>query len=205
MSEPDRITAHEEVTTHVTDGKDRLARQFRRETIEAILAPWLTQVQELESAVWDCYALGIDNSSGASLDQIGSILRAARPTSLSDENYRWILKATVIALRSSGTGDDLVRAMRELMGGTSLAFYVTEHFPADIVVEPVDATTLQASVIKSVLARVKMGGVGLQVIDVPSGDTFAFSTLTTRGISASARGLGDSTDDTVGGKLVGAV
>ena len=43
------------------------------------------------------------------------------------------------------------------------------------------------------------------MIDVPSGDTFAFSTLTTRGISASARGLGDSTDDTVGGKLVGVV
>lgn len=205
MSEPDRIEAHAEVTTHVEDGKARLARQFRREAIEAILAPWLAQVQELESAAWDCYALGIDNSEGDALDQIGSILRSPRPTSMSDEHYRWILRALVIALRSSGTGDDLVRAMRELMGGTSLAFYVTEHFPADVVVEPVSATTLQASVIRSVLSRVKVGGVGLQVIDVPSGDTFAFSTLTTRGISASARGLGDSTDDTVGGKLVGVV
>lgn len=205
MSEPDRIEAHAEVTTHVADGTARLARQFRRETIEAVLTPWLAQVQELESAAWDCYALGIDNSEGDALDQIGSVLRSPRPTGMSDEHYRWILRALVIALRSSGTGDDLVRAMRELMGGTSLAFYVNEHFPADIVVEPVAATTLQASVIKAVLSRVKMGGVGLQVIDVPSGDTFAFSTLTTRGISASARGLGDSTDDTVGGKLVGVV
>lgn len=99
----------------------------------------------------------------------------------------------------------MVRAMRELMGGASLAFYVTEYFPADVVVEPVDATTLQATVIKAVLSRVKMGGVGLQVIDVPSGDTFAFSTLSTRGISASARGFSDAATGLTGGQLVGVV
>lgn len=205
MSEPDRIAAHAEVTTHLEDGKTRLARQFRRPAIEAILAPWLAQVQELESAAWDCYALGIDNSEGAALDQLGSVLRSARPTGLADAQYRWILKGTVIALTSSGTGDDLVRAMRELMGGTSLAFYATEYFPADVVVEPVDATTLQATVIKAVLSRVKMGGVGLQVVDVPSGDTFAFSTLSTRGISASARGFSDAATGLTGGQLVGVV
>ena len=202
MSEPDRIAAHAEVTTHAADGEARLAMQFRRERIEAILAPWLAQVQELESAAWDCYALGIDNSEGAALDQLGVVLGAARPTGLSDEQYRWILHAATVALRSSGTGDDLVKAMRELMGGTSLAFYVREHFPADVVVEPVSATTLQASVIKSVLTRAKSGGVGLQVVDVPSGDTFAFSTLSTRAISASARGFSD-TSRLTGGQLVG--
>jgi len=205
VTEPDRIEAHAEVTTHEADGLALLGQQFRRESIEAILAPWLVQVQELEAAVWDCYGLGIDNSSGAALDQLGVVLGAARPTGLADDEYRWILRATVVALRSNGTGDDLVNAMRELMGGTSLAFYVTEYFPADVVVEPVSSTTLAASVIKSVLARVKAGGVGLQVVSVPSGDTFAFSTLSTRGISASARGLGDSTDALVGGQLVGVV
>lgn len=205
MSEPDRLAAHAEVTTHLEDGKARLARQFRRPAIEAILAPWLAQVQELESAAWDCYALGIDNSEGAALDQFGSVLRSARPTGLADTQYRWILKGTIVALTSSGTGDDMVRAMRELMGGASLAFYVTEYFPADVVVEPVDATTLQATVIKAVLSRVKMGGVGLQVIDVPSGDTFAFSTLSTRGISASARGFSDAATGLTGGQLVGVV
>lgn len=205
MTEPDRITAHAEVTTHVVDGVAVLPQQFRRDALRAFLEPWLAQVQELESAAWDCYALGIDSSAGAALDQLGVVLGAVRPAGLADEEYRWVLRAVVVALRSSGTGDDLVRAMRELMGGTSLAFDVTEYFPADVVVEPVSTTTLQASVVKAVLARVKAAGVGLQVVDVPSGDTFAFSTLTTRGISASARGLGDSTDALVGGQLVGVV
>ena len=203
--EPDRITAHAEVTTHVADGLAGLPHQLRgRPIYEALLTTYLTQAQELESAAWDLYALGIDESSNHALDQIGAILGAARPTGLADSYYRWILKAVVIALTSSGTLNDLIRAMRELMGGASLAFDITEHFPADLVVEPVSATDLTARTILTVLERVKAGGVGLQVIDVPSGDTFAFSTLTTRSISASSRGFSDTAGLT-GGQLVGAV
>lgn len=203
MSEPARLAEHAAVTTHVDDGLRSFARQFAsRPRLAALLTALLRPVQELESAVWALYALGIGESSGHALDQLGAVLGAARPTGLSDEQYRWILRAATVALRSSGTGDDLIKAMRELMGGTSLAFYVREHFPADVVVEPKRATTLQASAIKAVLMRVKSGGVGLQVVDVPSGDTFAFSTLSTRAISASARGFSD-TSRLTGGQLVG--
>ena len=203
--EPDRITAHVEVTTHVTDGLASLPHQLRgREKFEALLTTYLTQVQALESAAWSLYALGIDESSNHALDQIGAILGATRPAGLSDASYRWILKAVVIALTSSGTVNDLIRAMRELMGGTSLAFDIAEVFPADLVVEPVSATTLTARTIHNVLERVKAGGVGLQVVDVPSGDTFAFSTLTTRSLTASARGFSD-TSGASGGQLVGVV
>lgn len=203
--EPDRIAAHAEVTTHVADGLAGLPHQLRgRPAYEALLTTYLTQAQELESAAWDLYALGIDESSAHALDQIGVILGAARPTGLADSHYRWILKAVVVALTSNGTLNDLIRAMRELMGGSSLAFDISEVFPGDLVVEPVSATDLTARTILTALARVKAGGVGLQVIDVPTGDTFAFSTLTTRALSASSRGFSD-TSGVTGGKLVGAV
>lgn len=201
MSEPDRITAHAEVTTHVADGKARLAMQFRRPRIEAIVSSWLTQVQELESAAWDIYALGIDSSSGHALDQIGSVLRQARPTGMLDAAYRLVLKAVVKTLRSSGAGDTLLAVMREMIG--SYDFTMTQAFPASLVFEPDAHEDVPASVMLSVLSRAASAGVRLQVVDVPDADWFRFSSETETSETGS-EGFGN-TAGTLGGYLVGVV
>ena len=199
--EPDRIAAHAEVTTHVADGKLVLAQQFRRSTIEAILSPWLVQVQELESAVWDCYALGIDNSAGDALDQIGALLRLARPAGLSDSAYRTALRAVVLTLKSSGSGPEILAVMRALVG--SYAFTMTQAFPASLVIEPDAPLSIPAEVALSILSRGASGGVRLQVIDVPDADLFTFSSETE--VSETGDMGFSDTSGTPGGALVGVV
>ena len=201
MSEPDRITAHAEVTTHVADGKARLAMQFRRPRIEAIVSSWLAQVQELESAAWDIYALGIDTSSDHALDQLGSVLRQARPASMLDATYRLVLKAVVKTLRSSGAGNTLLSVMREMIG--SYDFTMTQAFPASLVFEPDAHEDVPASVMLSVLSRAASAGVRLQVVDVPDADWFTFSSETE--VSETGNEGFGNTAGTLGGYLVGVV
>ena len=201
VAEPDRLTAHAEVTTHVADGVAVLGQQFRRDTIRAILEPWLTQVQELEAAVWDCYALSIDTSSGHALDQIGEILLQTRPVDMLDAAYRSVLKAVVKTLRSSGTGPELVAVMRELVG--SYAFSMTQAFPASLVFEPDAASDVPAEVMLAILSRGASAAVRLQVIDVPDADWFTFSSDTETSETGN-EGLGN-TAGSLGGYLVGVV
>ena len=201
MTEPDRIEAHAEVTTHVADGTARLARQFRRETIEAVLTPWLAQVQELESAAWDCYALGIDDSAAHALDQVGSVLAMPRPDGMLDAAYRKVLKGVVAAHRSTGSGDDLGRVVFAMLDAWPT---LTEAFPASAVVRPAPSD-VPAEVIAAVLRRAKAAGVALQVFDVGSGNIFRFSSSAEEAIEDSDSGLGDSTGGVHGGELDGVV
>ena len=68
MSEPDRVTAHAEITTHVADGLSLLTREFQKDRIEAILSPWLSQVQHLEAALFDLLSDGLATAVGAQLE-----------------------------------------------------------------------------------------------------------------------------------------
>ena len=174
MSEPTRILAHARDAAHVAEGLALVITQLRgKPAFEAVLSSWLTQVQAVEDALWGLYALAIDNSSAHALDQLGALLGQPRPVGLGDVPYRKVLRAATIALTSSGTGDELLAAMHALIG--SWAFTMTPVYPATVLFEPDAAPDVPASVMASVLRRVKSGGVGLQVVDVPSGDAFVFS------------------------------
>mgnify|MGYP000078270980 CR=1 FL=1 len=129
MSEPSRILAHAQNAAHVAEGLALVITQLRgKAAFEAVLSSWLTQVQAVEDALWSLYALAIDNSSAAALDQLGVILGQPRPVGLGDVPYRKVLHAATIALTSSGTGDELLAAMHALIG--SWAFTMTPVYPA---------------------------------------------------------------------------
>lgn len=203
VTEPDRITAHSEVTTHVADGLAGLPHQLRgREKFEALVTTYLTQSQELEAAAWDLYALAITNSSDHALDQIGEILRQPRPDGLSDANYRKVLRGVVLALRSSGTGDEMEAVARAVLGAWAT---ITEAFPATLVVTPAEDNPIPTTVILSALRRAKSAGVGLQVIDMGPDPRFRFSSSAEEAVVNSDHGFGDSTGAVSGGELVGVV
>lgn len=205
MTEPDRITAHAHDTTHVATGLSRLVQKLReRPALAALLSSWLSQVQELEDAAWSLYGLAIDTSSGAALDQLGEVLGAARPASdTTDAVYRRVLRAAVIALASSGDGDEALRATHALLD--SWDFTLTLLSPATMLVRPDDPPDIPATVIRDVLKRVKSAGVGLQVVDVPAGSRFRFSASRETPATGSAHGFGDESGTPSGGVLVGVV
>ena len=201
MTEPSAITAHVAHTTVEADGLAAIMAALREKpALRAFVEPWLAQVQELESAAWALYGLAIDNSENAALDQVGEILALSRPSGMTDAVFRRVLRAAVIALRSSGTGDELLRACEALVG--SDAFELLERFPAGLRFEPDAAMDVPAEIALAVLRRVKSGGVGLQVVDVPAGSTFAFATSIDEPEADTDRGWSD-TSRLVGGVLVG--
>lgn len=202
MTEPARILAHARDAAHVAEGLALVITQLRgKPAFEAVLSSWLVQVQAVEDALWGLYALAIDNSSAHALDQLGAILGQPRPASLGDVPYRKVLHAATIALTSSGTGDELLAAMHKLIG--SWDFTMTLASPATVLFEPDAASDVPAATMASVLRRVKSGGVGLQVVDVPSGDVFAFAAGEVPETDADT-GFSD-TGGLVGGQLVGVV
>lgn len=204
MSEPDRLTAHATVATHVADGIRSLAQQLRgRAALEALASSWLVQVQELETAAWALYGLAIDNSSDHALDQVGALLVMPRPDGMLDAAYRKVLKGVVAAHRSTGEGDALEGVVYAMLDAWPT---LTEAFPATVVVEPV-TSDVPAAVIAAVLRRAKSGAVGLQVIDVGDGtaEPFRFSSEAEEMILDSDAGFGDSTGGVHGGALHGAV
>jgi len=202
MTEPSRILAHARDAAHVAEGLALVITQLRgKAAFEAVLSSWLTQVQAVEDALWGLYALAIDNSSAHALDQLGALLGQPRPVNLGDVPYRKVLHAATIALTSSGTGDELLAAMHALIG--SWDFTMALAFPATVLFEPDEASDVPAAVMASVLRRVKSGGVGLQVVDVPSGDVFAFAAGEVPETDVDT-GFSD-TGGLVGGQLVGVV
>jgi hypothetical protein len=203
MTEAARITEHAENTSHVAEGLSELARQFAsKPRIEALLRSLLVKVQEVEGDTWDLYALAIADSSDAALDQLGRVLGQARPASATDTVYRKVLRAVVLTLHSSGTGDELLRVMRELVG--SYSFTMTLAYPASLVFRPDDAGDVPASVALEVLRRGASAGVRLQVVEVPSVGRFTFSSSSEESDTSSSKGFSNTSQNT-GGALVGIV
>jgi hypothetical protein len=203
VTEADRLTSHELVATHVEDGLALFAKQFAtRPRLEALLRAALASVQTVETDVWGLYALGIAESSGAALDQIGSLLLLARPASLSDADYRVALTAIVRAHRSSGTAVDLLAVARIIVG--SYALTLSEPSPATVIVEPVATPPVSAELFAAILARGAPAGVALQVVDVPATTLFTFSADAELASSSSTLGFSDTAGST-GGALVGVV
>jgi len=200
MTEPARITAHTPVTDVRADGLARVIEQLKgKASFTALLSSYLDEIQALQTAIWQIYALTIDTSESDALDQIGDLFVQPRPPSMTDAVYRRVLHGCVAARKASGGTSGLIAVMRALVG--SYAFEMTEAFPASLVFEPDAATGIPADVMASTLRRGKSAGVGLQVIDVPEGDAFAFSTSMFRVISDST-GFSDETQ-AAGGVLVG--
>jgi hypothetical protein len=201
MTEPDRITALAHDTTHVAEGLAMLARQFRgKPRFEAMLTSWLRQVQDLEDAWWQILVeTTLDAAVGAQLDQLGEILGLAR-SGLSDTLYRRALRAQILALRSRGTADELIR-IAELVAGWACTY--TAPGDAAVIVTPSSVPDIPTASLAALLRRAAAGGVRIDTVDILAGDLFAFASGETVETDA-ARGF-STTAGLVGGKLVGVV
>lgn len=177
MSEPSRITAYAQNTAHVREGLDAFARQFRNSpNLRAVLTAYLTQIQDLESALWALLNDTLDTAVGDSLDVFGRVVGQPRGT-LADDPYRAILRAAIRARRSNGTAEDVI-AVLELAVSNDFAVFAYLEGAASILVEigVVSITVPVMQAIFRVLTIAKAGGVELQLIDeIGSGSVlFAF-------------------------------
>jgi hypothetical protein len=206
-TEPDRITEITQLTDHAGEGAALVMHTLRSKPIfAAILAAWMVQVQAVETALW---ALLVDTTlataTGAALDQVGALLLAPRGGLTDDDDYRAVLRATVLARKSTGTAADLTAVLRAMLGVGPLFTY--REGWASALLEPAAVLPFAATAAIGPLRTAKAAGVQLQLLDPPAAQSglFTFASQAFVVEDDEPRGLGDEADDTVGGLFTGVV
>lgn len=203
-AEPDSVAQITRDTDHVAEGLGLLYRQFRgKPLLTALLTAWLAQVQGVEDALWALLACTLETAVGAPLDQLGRVLGFPRGL-LGDDSFRGVLRAVVLARRSSGRAEDLIAVMRAAFGSTDFAY---AEGSASVLLEPHAPIGFDPAALFAVLTMAKAGGVQLGLINPPDAEAFLF-TLSTDPFRSTAgdtsMGLSD-VDQLVGGKFTGAL
>lgn len=151
-----------QITDYETRSPQLLLERYRKPTVMALLASWLSEVQELENALWSLLTeRAVANAVGAQLDVLGKLVGQPREGK-DDDVYRVWVTARVLVLRSSGQTEQLLAIAKTLLG-SAVPVRVEEYYPlalvlnAEVGIDP----TLGAQVAK-LLAAAKGGGVSLQ-------------------------------------------
>jgi len=118
-----------EKSTHLEEALAQLAEQFKRKpNVEALLAAFVAQVQELEGVLFDLMEdRAIDTAAGIQLDGLGIIVNEERQ-GRDDSAYRQAIRARVVLNTSSGTPEDIIEIARAVLG--DLEIEIQESYPA---------------------------------------------------------------------------
>jgi hypothetical protein len=201
MTEPNRVTVVAHVTTHTATALERVL--LSKPIYQALVKTYVDRLQELENVLWALYTDTLDTATGHSLDVLGKIVLEPRGV-LVDAEYRTLIRAKIRALRSDGTGEDLIAVTLLMLNAVGTGKVQIRQYPrATVVVEP-QVETLYPETMLRLLMLAKAGGVKLQLITVPSEDIFAFCDSGIVNASDPLRGWSD-TGGLVGGRLVGVV
>ncbi len=197
---PDTEGVGEQITDHADRAVDRLALQYRKPKIEALLRALLGPVQELEDTLWAMYTERfVSTAVGAQLDLIGRIVGQER-LGYADESYRRLVRARVAANRSDGTVADLVTITQLVVDNEDADVVIEPQYPAAVVVrvEGEAVTEDTANIAISLLRRGAAGGVRIlfEYSESDDADTFAFD-------GGTGLGFGDATNPATGGAFAG--
>lgn len=94
------------ILDHETESINNLIFEFKKTTIQDLIKINGENFQELENAISDIYdSQFIDRATGISLDLIGNETGQLRPVTgdITDNTYRYLIKAKIAANRSNGT------------------------------------------------------------------------------------------------------
>lgn len=211
MTEANAVTDVALISDHAGEGVALLPGKLRKPLVEGFTRGLMASVQRLETAAHPLVVLGIDESSGHALTQLGELmgLRRLDATTITDARYRVALHAWARAMRSNGTLPD-VDAVLAILTGEDLdtgAWEVTEVFPAAMLAEPTDALLTDDGYVGAIARRLRAGGVELQVHCPPAGDAFTFAAGDEAQEAGTDTGFADLSGSTPvdGGELAGVV
>lgn len=111
------------ITDHEVAAKGRLAHQFRKPNIEALVGVTAARMQALEDAIWPLIEdRALPSAVGSLLDLIGAIVGQPRsvsgPDATDDEVYRGLIYARIAINTSYGRPEDVYSLLR-LLGVTA--------------------------------------------------------------------------------------
>lgn len=194
----DRITDHE------TDAKSLLSGVLQKPRIKGMVGAFASRVQNAEDGLWTVLDSILFSAEGALLDEFAALLGEPRGQ-LSDAGLRRLLYGKIRILRSKGTADDILEALRAIVrAGHTLTF--VDAFPAGLSIVSVGYNADLADAhprIARLLARGKAAGVRMWYtaqVGTPQCIGILNSEADPDPDSASATGGGWSFDSSVGGK-----
>ena len=142
---------------------------------------WLAAAEQVKE-VWD-----IDTAAGVQLDRLGRLLNKTRGA-YTDDEYRAILKAWILVLKSSGLVLQLDAILEQALSAFSEnEFTIRDIPPKGFIVIVWDALTGDPQILADLLSAAKQGGTSAQVVYTTSS---AASTFTFGGTSAQGFGNG---------------
>lgn len=114
-----------QITDHTARALAILPSQFSDATkLRALLTALTAQVQLLDDDTWACIEdRMLDTAEGVQLDQYGRVLGQPRD-GLADEDYRALLGIRILANRSNGQADVILRVVAGLLGADRLVYGV---------------------------------------------------------------------------------
>lgn len=196
------------ITTHVQDGLDRLAEQYKgRPLVVALHTAFYEQIQELEDAIYSINAGrqlwdGTTSPSvGQQLDNIGTIVGISR-NGLSDAQYLLFIFGKI----ADNFSDTTLSAISTIVGYLfqSDIIILQELPPAGLMIEAIGSRIPEnLYIFAKNLVKAAMGA-GIELVFAsawPTDDVFRFAGPTTD----SSNGFGDVNDPLLGGKFVGTI
>jgi hypothetical protein len=161
--------------THILDHAARalalLPSQFAESTkLRALISAFADAAQDIEDDTWACIEdRMLDTAEGAQLDQYGRVLGQPRD-GLSDDDFRALLGIRILANRSNGQADIILRVVAGLLDPERLTNGVeyTRHGTAEYRVswEADDATSAdRLALIVKILDEITPAGVAYTAVE----------------------------------------
>lgn len=152
--------------TQITDHEDRAAARIvgklrDKPRFEALVRALVSPFQEIEDTLWALFESDVDSATGDELDVLGRIVGEPRAGETDDEVYRRRVRARIMANRSNGTVEDLIRVSRLIVNDDAAYHKAVRQSVATIVlrIEDVAITQSTADVLIAMLSRAVAAGV----------------------------------------------
>lgn len=120
-------------TDHTADAVSMLLEQFRPATkLQGWLTAYIDQIQEIETALDPLIsAREIDNATGITLDNLGSVVGESRK-GRADALYRVYIKVRILVNRSTGTAGELMTVAQLIAEQTAQDVWYQENDPKTV-------------------------------------------------------------------------
>src|SRR5690606_8416474 len=174
-SEPASETAVDGGVDHAEAAVNRLPQQFRKPKIEKLLRILCKPMAALEQAFVDLLTKRtVETAEGAQLEVLGRIV--GQPlVDVAETTYRTLVRARIVANKSSGLGDQVLRIARavtldyatqaEVVAAGAMALKLTPYYPATFMIR-VDGVDLPWDLADLLLASflVRVAGTGIRPV-----------------------------------------
>jgi hypothetical protein len=174
-------------TAYLTQARSRYPAQYAgKPRFDAIVQAFSAEAQQLEDAMWAVYVdrlLQNNAATGDLLDKLGKIVGQPRNGML-DAEYLILITARIVANRSDGRRETLIRLAKLLVPGAVI--YVKEFTPGAVYIAPQGAITIDPYVAASFMIAAKAGGVNIVFAWTPAplSTTLTFGDIYAAGFSA---------------------